>query len=215
MQAKAILDRSGWLLADVAHQRFSQATLLSFISDAQRQVALLRPDATAKTAVVQLVPGTLQAIPADGLRLLEVSRCMGADGQTPGQALRLVERPALDSADGAWHAAVPGQPEQYVFDPRTPRLFYVHPPVPDDSPVFVELTYSVAPAELADPADDLAVADVYAGPVLDYALHLAWSMDIDSPTAQARAAQRLEAFTTAMNAKLQADLLVAPAARSA
>jgi len=208
MRAGDVLDRAAWLMSDADHGRIGQALWLKFLSDAQRQLALLRPDATARRALVQLVPGTLQAIPADGLRLLEATRTM--EGATPGQALRLVDRASLDAFDPAWHVAAPAAPHSYAFDPRTPRIFHVSPPAPASPPAAVEMVYSAAPAELATVNDALAVDDVYAAALLDYILHLAFAMDTDSEASRSRSAAHLAAFHAAVGGKLQSDLLVTP-----
>lgn len=209
MRAAELIERASWLIADADHGRVSQELWLRFLSDAQRQLALLRPDATARRAVVPLLPGTLQAIPDDGLRLMDVIRLLQADG-TPGRNLAQVDRAALDAADPSWHAAAPATPQCFAHDPRAPRLFYVSPPCPADPALSVELLYSAAPAELADENAKLAVDDIYAGPLLDYALHLALAVDSDSEASRARGAAHLDAFRSAVQAKLSADLAVTP-----
>ncbi|MFO7598118.1 MAG: DUF6682 family protein [Desulfocurvibacter africanus] len=224
MLASDLLRRAAWTLSDAENERWSQEMLLAFLSDAQRQVALRRPDATARRALVDLTPGSVQEIPADGLRLMDVVRAVGADGVS-GRAVRLVDRSALDACEPGWHAAVASDgeasaeeplPDQYVHDERTPRLFYVFPPVPTEMGAggHLEIVYSADPAELTGPESPLAVDAVYAGPLLDYALHRAFALDTESETSRARSEAHLRAFVQAMEAKLPADLLVTPNLRS-
>jgi hypothetical protein len=218
MLASDLLRRAAWTLADEGHERWSQEMLLAFLSDAQRQVALRRPDATAWRALVDLVPGSVPEIPADGLRLMDVVRAVGADGVS-GRAVRLVDRSALDACEPGWHAAVASDgelPDQYVHDERTPRLFYVFPPLPSEmgAGARLEIVYSADPAELSGPDSPLAVDAVYAGPLLDYALHRAFALDTESETSRARSEAHLRAFVQAMEAKLPADLLATPNLRS-
>lgn len=222
MLASDLLRRAAWTLSDAENERWSQEMLLAFLSDAQRQVALRRPDATARRALVDLAPGIVQEIPADGLRLMDVVRAVGADGVS-GRAVRLVDRSALDACEPDWHTAVESEygelpaeellPDQYVHDERTPRLFYVFPPVAGAGGR-LEIVYSVDPAELAGPESPLAVDAVYAGPLLDYALHRAFALDTESETSRARSEAHLRAFVQAMEAKLPVDLLVTPNLRS-
>jgi len=223
MLAKDLVRRAVWLLADEGFHRWSEEMLLAFLSDAQRQVALHRPDATAVRAVVDLLPGTVQEIPAGGLRLMDVLRAMGPDG-TPGRAVRLVDRSALDACEPAWHATdsqglheelpiLEQLPDQYVHDERTPRLFYVFPPVADVGGR-LEIVYSASPAELTSLDSPLCVDPVYAGPLLDYTLHRAFALDTDSETSRARSEGHLKAFGEALAAKLPADLLATPNLRS-
>lgn len=230
MLARDLLRRAAWILSDEGHDRWSEEMLLAFLSDAQRQVALLRPDATATRAVIDLAPGTVQEIPASGLRLIEAVRTVSLDGQ-PGRAVRLVDRSALDACEPDWHAAratdLPeGEPaaggllpDQYAHDERAPRLFHVYPPVPSapsqvGAGVRMELVYSASPAELDSLDSPLGVDPVYAGPLLDYALHRAFALDTESETSRARSDGHLRAFVQAMEAKLPADLLVTPNLRS-
>ncbi len=225
MLANDLLRRAAWTLADEGHERWSQEMLLAFLSDAQRQVALRRPDATARRAVMDLAPGSVQEIPAGGLRLMDVVRAVTMDGVS-GRAVRLVDRSALDACEPGWHTAVESEdgelpaeellPDQYVHDERTPRLFYVFPPVQSEAGAggSLEIVYSADPAELTGPDSPLAVDAVYAGPLLDYALHRAFALDTESETSRARSEAHLRAFVQAMEAKLPADLLVTPNLRS-
>lgn len=227
MLARDLVRRAAWILSDEAHERWSVEMLLAFLSDAQRQVALLRPDATATRAIIDLAPGTVQEVPAGGLRLIEAVRAVGLDG-TPGRAMRLVDRSALDACEPGWHAAqAAGLPEgepaaggllpdQYAHDERAPRLFHVYPPVPPEEGAGgrMELIYSASPAELDSLDSPLGVDPAYAGPLLDYALHRAFALDTESETSRARSDGHLRAFAQAMEAKLPADLLVTPNLRS-
>lgn len=220
MQARDLVRRAAWVLSDESHERWSEEMLLAFLSDAQRQVAMLRPDATAKRTVVELAPGTVQEIPADGQRLLDAVRAMGADG-TPGRAVRLVDRSALDACDPDWHSASAedapegesGFPDQYAYDERTPRLFYVFPPVTVEGSR-MEIVYSAAPVELDSLDSVLSVDPVHAGPLLDYALHRAFALDTESETSRARSEGHLRAFAQALEAKLPADIMATPNLRS-
>ena len=201
MKARALVERAAWLLADAEHARFAQDLLLRFLSDAQRQLALLVPQAVAVSTVLRLTPGTLQAIPADGLRLLDAVRLMGQDGATPGQAVSLVDRSSLDAADPGWHATDPSPlVSHYVFDSRTPKLFYVFPPVPDSPAVHLELHYARIPAELSSMDDELAVPEAYSGPLLDWMLHLAFAMDGEAEAGRARSETRRTAFAQTLAA---------------
>tara|TARA_A100001388_G_scaffold50342_1_gene33851 strand:+ start:2964 stop:4010 length:1047 start_codon:yes stop_codon:yes gene_type:complete len=74
---QSVLDRVQQTLQDTAGIRWSSTNeLVLWVNDAQREIALLKPDATATNATVALVEGTKQTIPDDGNRLLRVVRNM-------------------------------------------------------------------------------------------------------------------------------------------
>ena len=100
-----LLSRVESILQDTANVRWTEAELLNYINDGQREIANLKPDATALHSNVQLVTGTKQAIPTDGLRLLSVVRNMSdaSGGATGGKAIRLVARDILDTQEPNWH----------------------------------------------------------------------------------------------------------------
>lgn len=211
MNAASIMDRAGLLLADTAGDRWTRQTLLDLVNEGVRQVVLVRPDASAKVEVVQLAPGTLQTLPNGGLRLLGVIRNMGPDGESPGPAIRLAEKTALDAAGPGWHSGPAATAvDEYLYDLRRPGVYYVTPPVAQDTPVFVEIAYAASPPPVALETGDIELDDVYAGPVLDWVLYRAFHADTESGAGRARAEHHFQAFYRALDAKTQSDAAVAP-----
>lgn len=215
MIAREIIDRAGLMLSDTEGARWTRTTLLDFVNEAVWQVVLVRPDASAKIVAIQLAPGSRQALPDDGLRLLEIIRNMGQDGSSPGQAVRLTERGSLDAANSAWHAGQ-GASEiaEYLYDIRRPGAYYVYPPAAASPPVFVEIAYVASPPPIEDEGGELGLDDVYAGPVLDWVLYRAFHADTESGAGRARAEHHFEAFYRALDRKTQSDVAVAPASGS-
>ena len=81
--AQSVLDRVQQTLQDTGGIRWSStAELILWLNDAQREIALLKPDATAVNTTVTLVDGTKQTIPTDGNRLLSVVRNMTGASKT-------------------------------------------------------------------------------------------------------------------------------------
>ena len=76
LQAQHILSRVRNILQDNTGVRWTDGEMFDYLSDAQREIANLRPDATAVHSNVQLATGTEQSIPTDGLRLIKVVRNM-------------------------------------------------------------------------------------------------------------------------------------------
>ena len=74
-----VIDKVQEVLQDTGGVRWDQTNeLLEWLNDAQREIALLKPDATSENTTVTLVTGTKQTIPSDGNRLLRVVRNMSA-----------------------------------------------------------------------------------------------------------------------------------------
>jgi hypothetical protein len=213
--ASELIGRAAQALQDLDHVRWSAADLLGHLNEGVRQVALVRPDATAATLVVELAAGTRQSLPEGCARLLAVVRNMGPDGATPGRAVTRVERDLLDAWDPGWHAA-PGDPAapaevgQYAYDARLPRTFWTCPPVAEGAQATVEIAASLAPAPCAGPDDPVGLDPVYAGPVLDWMLHRAFSADAGPPENRARAETHRQAFYESLGQKLKADVLADP-----
>lgn len=143
--------------------------LLDFLNAAIRAVVLQRPDATARTDVVRLVPGMRQRLPKDAQTLLEVLRNMGEDGETPGTAVSIL---TLDVLTGLAAFTPAGRSiECYAYDRTTnSQVFWVYPAVSESADVQVELTYSACPADITSPEAPLPVADTYAQALVHHML---------------------------------------------
>ena len=183
-----ILTRATTLLQDPTFVRWPLLELFNYISDGQKEACIHKPNAYVKALAVQLVAGTRQALPADGLVLIDVVRNMGADGTTVGNAIRNVAREILDSNTPAWHkATASGVVKHYTFDPKAPKVYYVYPPQPNASMHYAELIYGAVPADLVAPGSTAAISDfagtmitlddIYAGPLLDYVMFRALSKE--------------------------------------
>ena len=58
-----LLDRIRDTLQDTTSVRWTEAELLRYINDAQREIVNFRPESSATTTNVQLVTGTKQTLP--------------------------------------------------------------------------------------------------------------------------------------------------------
>ena len=102
---QSVIDRAQTILQDTTGIRWPVVTeLVLFVNDAQREIALLKPDASAVNTTVTLATGTKQDIPSAGNRLLRVVRNMSAaSGGTGKRSVRLVSREILDAQTPDWH----------------------------------------------------------------------------------------------------------------
>ena len=204
-------------LQDTTNVRWSEAELLRYINDAQREIVNLRPDASADHANVQLSTGTEQAIPDVGLRLIKVVRNMSAAGgsATGKRTIRIVDREILDTLEPDWHdPAVTGDAahttvvKQYAFDEDDPRKYYVYPGVSGNA--YVEIVFSRTPTDLANTSATLYIDDIYANAVIDYALYRAYMKDAEFAGNQQRASAHYNLFLTSVSSGGQIQLGVSP-----
>lgn len=209
-----ILDGVKKDLNDRNFTRWLEADLVMYLNAAILQVGLVRPDALGVTEVMQLAAGTRQALPAGGMRLLDVVRNMGTDGATPGMPVKDCERGMLDASNSAWHTET-GVAEvyNYCFDAISPKTFYVTPPA--DGTSYVEIVHSKAPTRFTTATldNDMPIDDVYQGPVHDWCMHRAFAVDISSPASQALSRSHEQSFYQAFGLKTRADLAVSPNSR--
>ena len=204
-------------LQDTTNVRWSEAELLRYINDAQREIVNLRPDASADHANVQLATGTEQAIPDVGLRLIKVVRNMSAAGgsATGKRVIRIVDREILDSQEPDWHdptvtgdAAHTTVVKNYDFHADDPRKYYVYAGVSGNA--FVEIVFSRSPTDLANTSATLYVDDIYANAIIDFVLYRAYMKDAEFAGNQQRASSHYQLFVGSVTQGAQVQTIVSP-----
>jgi len=212
MIAKELTDRAGVLLLDPTHVRWVPTELLDYINDGQREITIYRPDASTSVEVLTLADGnTRQTVPADAIRLLDITRNMGITGSTAGSPVMIIDRVILDTQIPDWHSANP-QSEilHYTYDPKTPDIFYVYPR-PGNS-LKVEAILSVPPEEITSTAGNLTISDIYANALLDYIMYRAFSKDSEYADPQ-KAVGYYKTFMQSLGVKSQVDVAITPTQR--
>ena len=213
---QSVIDRAQTVLQDTTGVRWPVvAELVLWLNDAQREVALLKPDASAVNATVTLATGTKQAIPSAGNRLLGVVRNMSAaSGGTGKRAVRLVDRAVLDSQTPDWHdptvtgsAAHTAVVKHFIYDETNPRNFYVYPGVAGNS--YLEIVYSSNPATVAQ-SGNLSIPDIFANAIMNYVLYMAYMKDAEFAGNAQRAGTHFQMFTASVTGKAQIDAISNP-----
>lgn len=213
---QSVIDRVQTTLQDTTGVRWPVVSeLVLWINDAQREIALLKPDASAKNETVTLVTGTKQTIPSGGNRLLRAVRNMSAASNGTGKrSVRLVSREVLDAQTPDWHdptvtgdAAHTSIIKHYIYDEANPRNFYVYPGVSGNA--YVEIIYSANPTTVAQNGN-LDIPDLYANAVMNYVLYMAYMKDAEYAGNSQRAANHYQIFTTSVTGKGQVDALTTP-----
>lgn len=208
--AQEVINKVQIVLQDTTGIRWPDTTeLLGWLNDGQREVLVFKPNANVVNASMQLVAGTKQSLPADGIQLIDVPRNMGSNGSTPGKAIRIAMREILDAQSPDWHTETPsGTTRHYMYTPLDPKHFYVYPPSSGTGQV--ELIYSAVPAKLTALSNTISLDDIYSNVLVDYVLYRAYSKDTDYAANPARASSCQAAYTGALTGKTQAEVVVNP-----
>lgn len=239
---KDVLYRVSVQLHDISPQfnRWTQRELVSALNDGCKAIAKYLPSSCSRVDVIKLVPGTRQSIdrilaasilPGNGSTPANVSgnyvqsviRNMGANGSTPGNAIRIADREVLDVNSPSWHTQTAAAVSQYMFDPRTPKNFYVSPGVPSATNVWVEVSYLADPIEVAiagsygmDGTDTtvIPVDDKYVDDLVNYILARAYMKDAEFAANANQAAAATQLFVASINAQVTAVTGVNPNLRA-
>ena len=240
---KDVLWRVSSQLLDTSPQfaRFAERDCVLALNDGQVAVNKFVVTAASRLDAVKLAAGSRQSIaaiaaadckPADGsaptlpiygTQYLNPRRNMGANGTTPGAAIRLLDREALDASDPLWHTRTGTTIKGVVIDPQTPRFFYTYPGVPAATDVWIEQAYNALPVPIPNTAtvdsdgvhatgvygnaqsstQTITISDEHVDDLVNYVL--ARMLGKDSKYADpARAALHTSLFTGSINAKVAA-----------
>lgn len=206
MKVSDVISRARYLLNDTdpSLRRWEDEELILWTDDAQRAVAVARPDSSPSQRVVTLAAGTKQDTPADCFKLMDVVRNVASDGVTPGRAIRLIEREVLDQFDPSWHAGTKkSEVRHFTVDDRAPNTYFVYPPALAGTKI--EVLLSQKPATVDALTDDLALADMYFDPMVDWVMYRAYGKDTEFTSNPAQQAMYLSSFANKLGIKLTKD----------
>lgn len=198
-------------LNDPHNVRWRVDELLDWLNDAQREIGILKPDALTTVVNHSLTPSTtLQSLPTNGLRLVDITRNLGNDGGTPGAPIRIVAREELDQYVPDWHSSTPATSvKHYTYDARSPKSFYVYPR--PASAIVVEMHAQVTPTDVtvqgvngATGSSVISLDDIYVTAMVDYVMFRALSKNTDAKN-DGEAMRGYQAFLNRLGLKLQVD----------
>ena len=177
------------VLQDTTSVRWPDSELIEWINDAQHEIALIKPDATAVNESIPLVGGTKQSVPSNALRLLRVGRNMQDAGVgSGGRAIRLVDREILDAQDLNWHdplttgmSAFDTVVKHYMYDEQDLCTFTFTPASTGRSACPHDRNRVPAEPKKVDSLNDvLSVPDLYINVALNYVLYMAYMKDAEA-----------------------------------
>ena len=184
------------------------------------QIVLLRPDASSKTGTFTCVAGSRQSITSgfsSALRLLDVVRNLASSSDK--KVVRLIDRSVLDDQRPTWHTETGSvNTQNYTFDIRQPKEFFVYPPATTSTKL--EVVYADLPgahslsASALDPTGSntevIKVDDTYLSVITDWILYRAFSKDAEFAANAARAGAHYQTFMSSIGNKTQSDVGSSP-----
>ena len=200
--------------------RWPRVELQNWLNESYLQIALLRPDASSKTGTLTCVAGSRQTITSGfstALRLLDVVRNLASSSDK--KVVRLIDRSVLDDQRPAWHTDTASvNIQNYTFDVRQPKEFFVFPPATTSAQlevVYADLpgTHSLSEANLhptKGSAEVIKVDDTYLSVITDWILYRAFSKDAEFAANAARAGAHYQTFMSSIGNKTQSDVGSSP-----
>lgn len=157
-------------LQDVNPQgrRWPELELARYANFAQRTIAKYLPHLSTAVEPIRLAPGTKQDLTkvlaanikaSDGtttedrygIAFVGALRNMGADGLTPGRAVRPGDRAHKDLANPDWHVATADTVVREVMHDRAvPLTFFVSPPVHASTAVWLDIEWMREPRRIVE-----------------------------------------------------------------
>jgi hypothetical protein len=205
-----ILSLAARQLQDLTNVTWPAAILLSYLNVVVKEIVSLKPEANTILGLISMIPGTRQRIPEAWNLLMNVRRNMGADGETPGMAIRQLPRINIDTALPDWHTWTPAAEVLYdILDDRDPFYFDVFPPQPSGTVQKVEAIGSGYPAEVTDPVNGyFPLPTEFYVPCLDGMIYWALNEATTIPRALAKAGTMRQKFLQDMGITKQSEQAV-------
>lgn len=208
--AASLIAKAQKILQDTAGVSWDSTELLGWLNDGQKMVVLLKPNSNAKTSSVKLVAGTRQALPTDGVQLIDITNNMGTDGTTVGRAIRIAERETMDAFNPDWHTGTASTTvKHYMYSELDPKVFWNYPPQPSANQGYVRIVYGAVPTDAASDGN-IGLDDIYGPPLVDYMLFRAYSKDTEYASDPARSNLHQQAFGNALGVKFKVERSLTP-----
>lgn len=208
--ARTIISNARTLLqdTDAGGIRWIDSELIAWLNEATTEVVRIHPHANAMNSDLQLVIGTRQRIPDNGVQLLNVQRNVSAAG-APGRVIRIVDHDIMNIERPDWHIdPQESTVKRYTFDPQDPMTFYVYPP--SDGTAKVAIVYSAAPTQVVALDDLLPIPDIFAASVTNYICFRAWLKQVGDVQSEQRAGSYLQLFNQSIGVKKVAEDIADP-----
>jgi hypothetical protein len=172
MLASVPIDEVRTILLDTSGVAYSSPDLVAFLNDALRATTDVKKDLYTINGEIPLVAGIIQEIPEDGVELFDITH-----NRESGQVCTQVDLDLLQETNRFWPQDTPTvSVENWAFNPKSPRRFYVTPPNTGGSGVSVIGLYGAVHPEIADAADELQISPENQHLLVNYMLARAYSV---------------------------------------
>jgi hypothetical protein len=217
--AQTIIQSAAETLQDLSAVRWSTAELVRYLNAGQLETVVLRPDANTVNATFTCAAGAKQALPANAVRLLDVTHNVAATSSRG--VVRMINRNLLDNQVPNWHAQTGSvNIKHFMLDVVDRNTFYVFPPAFDTAQI--NIVYAAYPTPVAIPAanttftavtGNIAIPDIFANALVDYVLYKAFAKDAELQSNAARAQAHYAAYGNALGVELKSAAGVTPTPR--
>ena len=173
-----------------APEGWTKENLLNWYNLGASKTVALAPEANMIFESMRLATGVKQSIPASRIAIIDVTRNMGADGNTPGAGITKTDIRILTAYDRSWITATASATIKN-WAPESLTAFYVSPPADGNS--YVEIKVAAVPTKVVYDAGGLwqnalvGVAERYVDAVFNWILFRAYQKDADYPGNDQRA----------------------------
>jgi len=203
-----LIDRAENVLQDPGNARWTQAELLGYLNDAQREIVMHRPDSKVTSATHTCAASSKQSLPASALRLVDIPRNVN------GKAITQIERKVLDVQNPTWHTGSGNTVvEHFMYDAADPKVFYVYPVPANTVQITISYSESTSDITISNYSSDTTVIgldDPYANAILDYVLYRAYQKDADFAGNMQRVATYYQSFANSIGIKTRVDYVFTP-----
>ena len=214
-----LMTRAKTILQDTTSVRWALSELQLYLNDSYRETLNLRPDSNTLTGTFTCAAGPRQVLTtgfANASRLVAVVRNVAALSNK--YAVHLITRNDLDTQRRGWYTEPSSvSAEQYVFDARQPKEFFVYPPAYITTQLEVLYTQVPAPHTLTDvqlansaTTETIRIDDSFANALLDYMLYKAYTKDAEQTGNLTRATAYFQAFQNSLGVSAQVNAASQP-----
>lgn len=189
----SIMGKARKILTDAGAATWTNQDLLDFMNTGQREIIKANNGTSVATENITCVVGSKQTVP--GLRLLDVTRNMGANGTTAGKPITKMDREVLDALVPTWHTLTAVDEAIHYVTGEDDNVFYLYPPIKANQQVEtvqIKLPADVILANTTTAA--ITVDDTFEGAMIDYVCGRAFSFGAALPGMRERSQSHMQAF---------------------
>ena len=173
-------------ILDESNDEYSEQNLLDLYHLSVKEIINLAPRSHTESRIWKLAPMTRQVCPADAVEIVDVIMNMGADGATPGAAIRETTLDIMKALLPGWEAdAATDVVEHFMKLSESKTEFMIYPPSTGNNYLMGRVT--TIPAQVMwDSGGDWKLAvipidDTFSHAIINGMVYIAYDDDSDTP----------------------------------